>query len=316
MTKKFEKLVNKKLEKMENYLSDVEKRNLVQELSEGREVAKQLHIHLLQSSSRPEAAAAQVLLNQISTSFEQALSLLNPSCNPATAAAMLVADPPPPSLAGSPDLDSQDQANRKRRWTRKVELSGDTGIEGQLDDGYGWRKYGQKDILGAKYPRGYYRCTHRYGQGCLATKQIQRSDTDPKILDITYSGIHTCDPAAPNDPPIPIIHPQTQLEELSWHQNNHPFPPESHQHFFNFQTSLNLHTYSFPSSSNIQPQSFTTIDHGQEIHNLHVSESEASRINVATSTTSGVNSATLDVDFQLGIPYEFGSSFSFEHHRK
>lgn len=25
--------------------------------------------------------------------------------------------------------------------------------EGQLDDGYNWRKYGQKDILGAAHPR-------------------------------------------------------------------------------------------------------------------------------------------------------------------
>lgn len=26
-------------------------------------------------------------------------------------------------------------------------------IEGTPDDGYSWRKYGQKDILGAKFPR-------------------------------------------------------------------------------------------------------------------------------------------------------------------
>ncbi|KQK04775.1 hypothetical protein BRADI_2g15872v3 [Brachypodium distachyon] len=43
-----------------------------------------------------------------------------------------------------------------------------------LDDGLSWRKYGQKDILGAKYPRAYLRCTHRHSQGCQATKQVQR----------------------------------------------------------------------------------------------------------------------------------------------
>jgi len=26
-------------------------------------------------------------------------------------------------------------------------------VEGPLDDGYSWRKYGQKDILGAAHPR-------------------------------------------------------------------------------------------------------------------------------------------------------------------
>lgn len=40
--------------------------------------------------------------------------------------------------------------------------------------------------------RGYYRCTHRNVQGCLATKQVQKSDEDPKICEITYKGRHTC----------------------------------------------------------------------------------------------------------------------------
>ncbi|KAF3779681.1 putative WRKY transcription factor 30 [Nymphaea thermarum] len=65
-----------------------------------------------------------------------------------------------------------------------------------LDDGYSWRKYGQKDILGAKYPRGYYRCTHRHAQGCQATKQVQRSDHNPAVFDITYCGKHTCNQLA------------------------------------------------------------------------------------------------------------------------
>uniref|UniRef100_A0A2C9VUB0 WRKY domain-containing protein n=1 Tax=Manihot esculenta TaxID=3983 RepID=A0A2C9VUB0_MANES len=67
-----------------------------------------------------------------------------------------------------------------------------TGLEGPVDDGYNWRKYGQKDILGANFPRGYYRCTHRHSQGCLATKQVQRSDQDPTIFEVTYRGRHTC----------------------------------------------------------------------------------------------------------------------------
>lgn len=40
--------------------------------------------------------------------------------------------------------------------------------------------------------RGYYRCTHRKLQACLATKQVQRSDDDPTIFEITYRGNHTC----------------------------------------------------------------------------------------------------------------------------
>lgn len=39
------------------------------------------------------------------------------------------------------------------RWMDQVRVSSGTGLEGPQDDGYSWRKYGQKDILGAKYPR-------------------------------------------------------------------------------------------------------------------------------------------------------------------
>uniref|UniRef100_A0A0A9CJ42 WRKY domain-containing protein n=1 Tax=Arundo donax TaxID=35708 RepID=A0A0A9CJ42_ARUDO len=65
-----------------------------------------------------------------------------------------------------------------------------------LDDGRTWRKYGQKQILGAKHPRAYFRCTHRHSQGCNATKQLQRSDADPLLFDIVYLGEHTCSPSA------------------------------------------------------------------------------------------------------------------------
>ena len=43
--------------------------------------------------------------------------------------------------------------------------------------------------------RGYYRCTYRNVQGCLATKQVQKSDEDPMICEITYKGRHTCSQA-------------------------------------------------------------------------------------------------------------------------
>ncbi|CAN4075896.1 unnamed protein product [Withania somnifera] len=65
-------------------------------------------------------------------------------------------------------------------------------FEGPIDDGHSWRKYGQKDILGAKYPRSYYRCTNRHMQNCWATKQVQRSDDDPTVFEITYKDSHTC----------------------------------------------------------------------------------------------------------------------------
>ncbi|XP_074561247.1 uncharacterized protein LOC141817504 [Curcuma longa] len=60
------------------------------------------------------------------------------------------------------------------------------------DDGYTWRKYGQKDIHNSKFPRSYYRCTHKSFFGCEAKKQVQRLDDDPSTFKVTYRGDHTC----------------------------------------------------------------------------------------------------------------------------
>ncbi|KAG0452185.1 hypothetical protein HPP92_025825 [Vanilla planifolia] len=76
-------------------------------------------------------------------------------------------------------------------WISHVRVS-DGMDEGTPDDGCSWRKYGQKEILGAKYPRAYYRCTHSKSHGCPAKKQVQRSAKNPSTLDIIYRGTHTC----------------------------------------------------------------------------------------------------------------------------
>ncbi|XP_047057944.1 WRKY transcription factor 23-like [Lolium rigidum] len=57
-----------------------------------------------------------------------------------------------------------------------------------LEDGYRWRKYGQKAVKNSPYPRSYYRCTT---QKCVVKKRVERSFQDPAVVITTYEGKHT-----------------------------------------------------------------------------------------------------------------------------
>ncbi|TVU01606.1 hypothetical protein EJB05_52932, partial [Eragrostis curvula] len=60
------------------------------------------------------------------------------------------------------------RSNKKGTTMRKrqVRVNSVEGGEAPVEDGHSWRKYGQKPILGAKYPRSYYRC-HPDAHGLL-----------------------------------------------------------------------------------------------------------------------------------------------------
>lgn len=175
---------------------------LITELAQGKELAKRLRNHLNPSSS-PETR--EFLVQEILSSYEKALSMLNYSHSLQSNKLDITMVESPrsfPNTATSPRSDASDQdyckdvVSKKRKtmpqWTEQVKVTSGTALEGTLDDGYCWRKYGQKDILGRNFPRGYYRCTHRHARGCLATKQVQRSDDDPSMFEVTYRGRHTC----------------------------------------------------------------------------------------------------------------------------
>lgn len=53
-------------------------------------------------------------------------------------------------------------------------------------DGYYWRKYGQKHVKGSEYPRSYYKCTNT---NCPVTKKVERSH-EGYVAEIVYKGNH------------------------------------------------------------------------------------------------------------------------------
>lgn len=259
------------------HIGDWELKNLANELTLGKELAKQLQINLNAPSSSHETR--ELLVHKILGSYEKALHILKaretPDQHVTGGGTSGTAVDYPRSLSGSPRSEDSDrefskdqrtysrETPRKRktlpRWTKHVQVTPGTGLEGSLDDRYSWRKYGQKDILGAKYPRGYYRCTHRPIQGCLATKQVQRTDDDPTIFEITYRGIHTCNQSPhpnPNPPPSGSIN-QDPASSGGSHQPT-ILPPQQNQQqtLLNFQSGLEVITHTSTTANDLESYSF------------------------------------------------------------
>nr|QCV57288.1 WRKY transcription factor [Fagopyrum tataricum] len=67
------------------------------------------------------------------------------------------------------------------KYTLKMKCNGN----GVADDGYRWRKYGQKIIKNNPNRRSYYKCSPR----CGAKKQVEISLEDPTLI-ITYEGLY------------------------------------------------------------------------------------------------------------------------------
>ncbi|XP_062208218.1 probable WRKY transcription factor 49 [Phragmites australis] len=72
----------------------------------------------------------------------------------------------------------------ENKYTLKIKTSGNNG---PAEDGYKWRKYGQKSIKNSPNPRSYYRCTN---PRCNAKKQVERAMDEPDTLVVTYEGLH------------------------------------------------------------------------------------------------------------------------------
>ncbi|KAJ8749044.1 hypothetical protein K2173_013488 [Erythroxylum novogranatense] len=83
--------------------------------------------------------------------------------------------------------DSTKKASKTKKATRPRFAFQTRSADDILDDGYRWRKYGQKAVKNSKHPRSYYRCTYHT---CNVKKQVQRLSKDTSIVVTTYEGVH------------------------------------------------------------------------------------------------------------------------------
>nr|XP_043622090.1 WRKY transcription factor 23 [Erigeron canadensis] len=112
----------------------------------------------------------------ISSSHQQPLLLHKPSVKQ--------------GMKGKKALDDGDERKpkAKKKKEREARFAFMTRSEiDHLDDGYRWRKYGQKAVKNSHFPRSYYRCT---SASCNVKKRVERCMGDPSYVVTTYEGQH------------------------------------------------------------------------------------------------------------------------------
>ncbi|KAL7089302.1 hypothetical protein ACP275_13G179100 [Erythranthe tilingii] len=114
------------------------------------------------SSSSTEAAAAATTAGEVKETLEDA------------------EDATSKKDGGKEEKKKKKQREERFAFMTKSEVD-------HLEDGYRWRKYGQKAVKNSSFPRSYYRCTT---QKCGVKKHVERSFQDPSIVITTYVGQH------------------------------------------------------------------------------------------------------------------------------
>ncbi|KAF3330386.1 putative WRKY transcription factor 70 [Carex littledalei] len=207
-------------------------------------------------------------------------------------------------------FDGSDQRSGSRRSIRQ----GPTRVihANTIEDGQAWRKYGQKGILNSKNPRSYFRCTHKFDQGCKAQKQSQKSEEDPTIFIITYIGNHTCN----NVSPLPQI-----IENFSPDNSSCLISFESNTATSNNNNKLGQDNIVTPSVqtpkldgeddvlSNLTMADLSLTAGGDSDPITQISEQAEDR-----DVTSGLNCPIGDLDMHLmGTEFDLGDLESFCH---
>ncbi|GJX04139.1 probable WRKY transcription factor 70 [Tanacetum coccineum] len=163
----------------------------IQELTRGKQLTNKLREMLGQQKKiESDLKLVDAVVVEILGMFDNTLSILNSyTLNEKLTHIQSSADDQQSHDSGASDKSVRSVKTKRGCYKRGRTSSTSTKVTSTLiDDGYAWRKYGQKPILNSKYQR----CTHKNEQGCQATKQVQKTDDEPPKYVITYNGHHTC----------------------------------------------------------------------------------------------------------------------------
>ncbi|KAM0848596.1 hypothetical protein ACQ4PT_054269 [Festuca glaucescens] len=172
---------------------------VIEELQKGAQLADSLRrqVELIPEPGRRDAALANV--SDISTALASSLSVLQSereqySCSSSDAGTAHAA-----GASGGGGVRARNGAVRSRKAKHRRAADGqELPIEEMLtetpeNDGFHWRKYGEKKILNADFPRLYYRCGYSDEHKCPAKKYVQqKNNNDPPVFMVTLIDNHTC----------------------------------------------------------------------------------------------------------------------------
>ncbi|KAG8098206.1 hypothetical protein GUJ93_ZPchr0013g36244 [Zizania palustris] len=104
----------------------------------------------------------------------------------AAAAGPEIAEKPAADAASAAAAATTTKKGQKRARQPRFAFLTKSEID-HLEDGYRWRKYGQKAVKNSPFPRSYYRCTN---SKCTVKKRVERSSDDQSVVITTYEGQH------------------------------------------------------------------------------------------------------------------------------
>nr|WCL15189.1 WRKY14542 [Atractylodes chinensis] len=145
--------------------------------------------------------------------------------------AFVQSEHPPLMQSFSPEISTiQTDSNSQTQSFQSGYAASNNNFDNQTsqkksDDGYNWRKYGQKQVKGSENPRSYYKCTH---PSCSMKKKLE-TNSDGQITEIVYKGSHNHPkPQSTRRSSSSSASNNIQVGQVASNHEFHDYPDQSH----------------------------------------------------------------------------------------